>query len=55
MGDTIRVKIDGDEVGSFASEGNEHETKSVVSFTTYVNDVHYDDVIIKAAPSAGGE
>lgn len=53
-GDTIRVKIDGDDVGSFASEGNAHETKSVVSFTTYVNDVHYDDVIIRAAP-AGGE
>ncbi|MCB1224532.1 MAG: hypothetical protein KDK99_01865 [Verrucomicrobiales bacterium] len=48
--DTVRVKIDGEEVGSFASEGNTHETKSVVSFTTYVNDVHYDDVVIKAAP-----
>lgn len=53
MGDSIRVKIDGEEVGSFASEGNAHETKSVVSFTTYVNDVHYDDVIIKAAPAGG--
>ncbi len=52
-GDTIRVKIDGEDVGSFASEGNAHETKSVVSFTTYVNDVHYDDVIIKAAPTEG--
>ena len=54
MGDSIRVKIDGEEVGSFASEGNAHETKSVVSFTTYVNDVHYDDVVIKAAPISKG-
>ena len=52
-GDTIRVKIDGEEVGSFASEGNAHETKSVVSFSTYANDVHYDDVVIKAAAASG--
>lgn len=49
MGDTIRVKIDGEDVGELASEGNAHETKSVVSLTTYVNDVHYDDLMIKAA------
>ncbi len=49
-GEVITVSIDGKEVGSFASEGNAHETKSSVSVTTYANDVHYDDYTIRAAP-----
>ena len=48
LDDTITVKINGKEVGSFSSEGNAHATKSLVSLTTTINDVHYDDFIIKA-------
>lgn len=48
----VTVFIDDEEVGSFESEGNAHPTKSLISVTTYVNDVHYDDFTIKAAPPA---
>ena len=49
-GPLVTVEIDGDEVGEFESEGNAHPTKSLVSLTTNINDVHYDDFSIKAAP-----
>jgi hypothetical protein len=43
QGDTISVSIDGKEVGSFASPGIAHDTKSLVSLTTNPVDVEYDD------------
>lgn len=46
-GDTIRVSIDGKDVGSFQSAGIAHDTKSLVSLTTNPVDVHYDDFSIK--------
>lgn len=52
-GDQVTVFIDEDEIGSLESPGNAHETKASVSVTTYVNDVHYDDYTIRAAPAAG--
>ena len=54
-GDNLVVKIDGKEVGEFQSEGVAHMTKSLVSLTTNVNDVHYDDLLIKAAPNSAIE
>ncbi|MBK8093172.1 MAG: DUF1080 domain-containing protein [Verrucomicrobiaceae bacterium] len=45
-GDTISVSIDGKEVGSFASAGIAHDTKSLVSLTTNAVDVEYDDFSI---------
>lgn len=51
-GDEIRVTIDGKAVGSFKSSGIAHETKSLVSLTTNLVDVHYDDFSIKAAAKA---
>ncbi|MCB1229420.1 MAG: hypothetical protein KDN19_04100 [Verrucomicrobiae bacterium] len=50
-GPLVTVEIDEDEVGEFESEGNAHATKSLVSLTTNINDVQYDDFSIKAAPS----
>lgn len=56
-GDTITAFLDGDEIGSLTSEGNGHPTKSLVSLTTNINDVQYDDFAVKAAenpePSEG--
>lgn len=52
-GSTVSVLIDGEAVGEFESEGIGHETKSLVSLTTNINDVHYDDFAIKAAPASG--
>ncbi len=49
-GNEIVVQIDGKVVGEFESEGVGHLTKSLVSLTTNVNDVHYDDFTVKAAP-----
>ncbi len=49
-GNEIVVKIDGKIVGEFESEGVGHPTKSLVSLTTNVNDVHYDEFAVKAAP-----
>ncbi|MBE7494654.1 MAG: hypothetical protein HS117_06895 [Verrucomicrobiaceae bacterium] len=43
QGDTLRVSIDGKEVGSFQSPGIAHDTKSLVSLTTNPVDVEYDD------------
>lgn len=48
-GDEVVVSVNGYEVGKLKSEGLAHETKSVVSLTTNINDVHYDDFVIKAA------
>lgn len=50
-GEVITVLVDGKEAGSLESEGNAHPTKSVVSLTTSINDVHYDDFVVKAAPA----
>lgn len=50
-GPLVTVLIDGEEVAGFESEGNAHETKSLVSLTTNINDVHYDDFVVKAAPA----
>lgn len=47
QGDTLTVIIDGKEVGSFKSEGINHDKKSLVSLTTNPVDVHYDDFSIK--------
>lgn len=47
-GENVEVQIDGEVVGEFQSEGIGHETKSLVSLTTYINDVHYDDFVVKA-------
>lgn len=47
QGDAISVSIDGKEIGSFASPGIAHDTKSLVSLTTNPVDVHYDDFSIK--------
>lgn len=52
-GDSATVWIDGEEIGSLQSEGIAHPTKSLVSLTTYEDDVQYDDFVVKAAPSAG--
>jgi len=49
-GATATVLIDGDEIGELESEGITHATKSQVSLTTNINDVHYDDFVVKAAP-----
>ncbi|MCB1207291.1 MAG: hypothetical protein KDN18_23770, partial [Verrucomicrobiae bacterium] len=58
-GDEVVVLVNDYEVGKLKSEGISHETKSVVSLTTNINDVHYDDFVIKAAKpgkeSAGSE
>lgn len=48
-GDEVVVLVNGDEVGRLKSAGLSHETKSVVSLTTNIDDVHYDDFVIKAA------
>jgi hypothetical protein len=48
-GDEVVVSVDGHEVGKLKSEGLAHETKSVVSLTTNIDDVHYDNFVIKAA------
>lgn len=48
-GDEVVVWVNDYEVGKLKSEGLAHETKSLVSLTTNINDVHYDDFLIKAA------
>ena len=50
-GDIATVSVDGEEVGTLQSEGISHGTKSLVSLTTNENDVHYDDFVVKAAPT----
>ena len=49
-GATATVLVDGDEIGELESEGIAHPTKSQFSLTTNINDVHYDDLVVKAAP-----
>ncbi len=51
-GATATVLVDGDEIGELESEGIAHATKSQVSLTTNINDVHYDDFVVKAAPAS---
>ncbi len=48
-GDRVVVSIDGKEVGELESEGVGHLTKSLVSLTTNLVDVHYDDFSVRAA------
>ena len=55
-GDEVLVSVNGYEVGKLKSAGLAHPTKSVVSLTTNVNDVHYDDFAVRAAKGgASGE
>ncbi|MBL9151534.1 MAG: hypothetical protein JNK37_03575 [Verrucomicrobiales bacterium] len=54
-GPVITVLVDGKEAGELESEGNAHPTKSLVSLTTTINDVHYDDFSVKAAPPGKAE
>ena len=51
-GDVVVVSVNGYEVGKLKSEGLAHPTKSVVSLTTNINDVQYDDFSIRAAKGA---
>jgi hypothetical protein len=48
-GDEVTVSIDGKVVGSFKSEGIDHDHKTLVSLTTNQVDVNYDDFSIKGA------
>ena len=48
-GDMITVDLDGKQVGTFQSEGVGHDHKTLVSLTTVLVDVQYDDFSIKAA------
>ena len=48
-GNEAVVTIDGKKVGSFASDGIVHDTKSLISLTTNEVDVQYDEFTIKAA------
>ncbi len=50
MREKVVVWVNGKEAGSLVSEGLAHETKSLVSFTTNVNDVHFDDFVLRKAP-----
>ncbi len=52
-GDEVVVSVNGYQVGKLKSEGLAHPTKSVVSLTTNINDVHYDDFAIRAAKGGG--
>lgn len=45
--DVVEVLVDGAPVGSFKSEGFTHETKALVSLTTNLADVEYDDFSVK--------
>ena len=46
-GNELSVLIDGKLIGTFASDGIAHATKSLVSLTTNPVDVHYDDFSLK--------
>ncbi|MBI5821016.1 MAG: hypothetical protein HZA88_18760 [Verrucomicrobia bacterium] len=54
-GDCVEVCIDGKVVGSFQSEGVGHDHKTLVSLTTNLVDVHYDDFSIKAGGAAAAK
>lgn len=51
-GAEVNVLIDGKLVGTFASDGINHATKSLVSLTTNPVDVHYDDFSLKGTGTA---
>ena len=51
----VVVFIDGKEVGELESEGVGHLTKSLVSLTTNLVDVHYDDFSVRAAKGVAEE
>jgi hypothetical protein len=46
-GEEVSVQIDGGAVESFKSEGIGHDSKSLVSLTTNLVDVHYDDFSVR--------
>lgn len=48
-GDEVVVSVNDHDVGKLKSEGIAHGTKSLVSLTTNINDVHYDDFSVRAA------
>jgi hypothetical protein len=43
----VSVEIDGKPVGSFSSEGIAHDSKTLLSLTTNLVDVHYDDFMVR--------
>jgi hypothetical protein len=43
----VSVQIDGKPVDSFSSEGIAHDSKTLVSLTTNLVDVHYDDFVVR--------
>jgi hypothetical protein len=43
----VSVQIDGKPVDSFKSEGIAHDSKTLVSLTTNLVDVHYDDFSVR--------
>jgi hypothetical protein len=43
----VSVQIDGNPVDSFKSEGIAHDSKTLVSLTTNLVDVHYDDFSVR--------
>lgn len=51
-GDLVTVSVNGYEIAKMQSEGVAHPTKSLVSLSTYANDVHYDDFSVRAAKAA---
>jgi hypothetical protein len=51
-GEEVVVSVNGFQVGKLKSTGLSHETKSLVSLTTNINDVHYDDFSVRAAKPA---
>lgn len=53
--DEVEVSIDGKVAGTFKSEGVAHDHKTLVSLTTNLVDVHYDDFSIKATGTAGSK
>lgn len=48
QGEEVTVSLNGEQVGSFKSNGIAHATKSLVSLTTNLVDVQYDDFSVKA-------
>ncbi len=51
-GEEVVVSVNGYKIDTFKSEGIAHPTKSVVSLTTTINDVQYDDFVVRAAKTA---
>lgn len=46
-GEEVSVQVDGGAVESFKSEGIAHDSKTLVSLTTHLVDVHYDDFSVR--------